>query len=148
MGLAVLELLTASCTDARSSMRDRRPTTSASRTPRATVAPVPMAEPGELVEAACGDSTESGALRCSEGAATRRGDTLSIMLPDGRSVTHVNRPVEGEQELSYQYGGRLGGSSGTPTFHILDVHANDANAVELINARTGTFVTIDRKSVV
>lgn len=116
---------------------------------RAAAAPTPAAALGPIdgtpelaVDAACGDSLETAALRCAEGAVTRRGDTLTIVLSDGRTVTRRDNAAHDDAFVSFGYAGRMGGASGTPIFHILDVVSSDAYAVELINARTGDSVTV------
>jgi hypothetical protein len=124
------------CADTRSARRTPRPAATARP---AVVVP---SGPVEVLEAACGDTLEAGALRCAEGAAVRRGDTLALMLPDGRIVQRLDNREEGDGFVSFGYAGRLGGSSGTPVFHMLDVEGRDWRAVELINARTGDSLAI------
>jgi hypothetical protein len=135
-----LALAVGACADTRPVAR----TPKVAATPRPASAPtvVPAGGPVEVVEAACGDSLESGALRCAEGAAVRRGDTLAIMLADGRVIQRLDNRVEGDGFVSFTYAGRLGGSSGTPVFHMLDVAGPESWAVELINARTGDSVVL------
>ena len=113
-------------------------------TPRAATAPtvVPAGGPVEAMEPACADSVESGALACAEGAVVRRGDSLAIMLVDGRSIYRVDNRLMGDAFVSFTYAGRFGGSSGTPTFHMLDITGPESVAVELINARTGDSVVV------
>jgi hypothetical protein len=135
-----LVLAVGACADTRSGSRSSRRAATPRPTSAATV--VPAGGPIETVEAACGDSLESGALHCAEGAVVRRGDTLAIMLHDGRTVHRVENRLMGDDFVSFAYAGRLGGSSGTPVFHIIDITGPESWATELINARTGDSVVV------
>jgi hypothetical protein len=53
------------------------------------------------------------------------------------AVQRVDHPEDGENYVRFRYTGRMGGGSGTPTFHILDLHFYETGGVELINAATG-----------
>jgi hypothetical protein len=64
------------------------------------------------------------------------------MLVDGRSIHRVNNRLMGDDFVSFTYAGRLGGSSGTPVFHVIDITGPASWAVELINARTGDSVVV------
>jgi hypothetical protein len=142
-GAVVLALVLAvgACADTRPGSRSSR--RAATPIPRpAPIATVSPSGPVELVEASCSDTLESGALRCAEGAAVRRGDTLAIMLHDGRTVQRLDNRLVGDAFVSFAYAGRLGGSSGTPVFHMLEVQGPGSWAVELINARTGDSVVV------
>jgi hypothetical protein len=85
----------------------------------------------------CSDTSETAALRCSKGAATRRGDTLLIGLSGVGAVHRADNLDGGEMYMRFQYFGRLGGGSGTPAFHVIDFAGYESGAVELINAATG-----------
>jgi hypothetical protein len=137
--LLALGLVVGACADTRSASRSSR--REAPR-PALTATVIPAGGPVETVEPACGDSLESGALRCADGAVVRRGDSLAILLADGRSVSRVDNRLMGDAFVSFIYAGRLGGSSGTPAFHMIDITGPETWAVELINARTGDSVVI------
>ena len=113
----------------------------AAPTPAAALGPVDNT-PELAVDAACSDSVESAALRCAEGAASRHGDTLAIALTEGGTVTRIDEANAGEQSVSYGYAGRIGGASGTPVFHLVDMTSGDGYTVELINARTGDSLSV------
>jgi hypothetical protein len=94
------------------------------------------------------DTTETAAMQCAQGAASRIADTLQILLATGKVRRRVDRPVQGEMELFYRYAGRIGGSSGGPAYHVLSVHANDSNWMELINALTGDSLAVNGQPII
>lgn len=88
------------------------------------------------------DTTETAAMKCGAGAASRIADTLQILLASGPVVKRVDRPQEDVSMVVYRYAGRIGGSSGAPAFHVLDVYGYDNSWVEMINALTGDVLRV------
>jgi hypothetical protein len=88
------------------------------------------------------DSVEQAAMSCAEGAVSRIGDTLVIRLTGVGFRKLVDQPREGDGSVLFRYAGRIGGSSGTPAFHVIDVHEGRRAAAALINALTGDSVTV------
>jgi hypothetical protein len=94
------------------------------------------------------DSLEHTAMRCADGAASRIGDTLVIRLTGVGFRKLVDQPRGGDSSLAFRYAGRIGGSSGTPAFHVIDVHDGRRAASVLLNALTGDSVTVARHPVI
>lgn len=116
--------------------RDRRHDTAA------TPDSLPSMMSSSAVAPVCTDSVETAALACSMGAATRHGDTLVIELSGVGVVRRVNDTTEGDHYVRYQYAGRMGAGSGTPTYHILNVAYYESSGVELINALSGDSLSL------
>jgi hypothetical protein len=106
--------------------------------------PIPLARD----ECFTTDTTETAAMKCAEGAASRIDDTLQILLSSGRVLRRVDRPQEDENYLRYRYAGRIGGSSGFPAFHLLDGRAYEAMWVEMINTLTGDSLDVMARPVI
>jgi hypothetical protein len=87
-------------------------------------------------------TTEADAMRCGQGAIKRRGDTLVIELSGTGVRKRVDVPAEGESYVSYRYAGRIGGSGGTPAFHVVDARGYETEWVELVNAATGDSLVV------
>jgi hypothetical protein len=104
-----------------------------------TVTPSVTYEP---VAAFCTDTSESAAMRCAQGVATRSGDTIILRLTNVGAAKRVDNPAEGDGYRRYYYAGRFGGDNGTPAFHILDVRNYEGGAIELINAATGDSLVV------
>ena len=133
LAIAVTTLALA-CGDMR---RDARHTT-----PDVTPESLPSMLSSSAVAPFCSDTGETMALKCGEGAVTRHGDTLVVALSDVGAVKRINDTTAGEGYVRYQYAGRMGGGSGTPAYHILDVGHYESAGVELINAASGDSVYI------
>jgi hypothetical protein len=133
------------CGDARRRDRPR----AAEPTPPAAAAQAGVpTEPA--VDACFGTDTaeataEVQAIRCGQGAIKRRGDTLVIELAGTGLRTRVDQPSEGESYVSYRYAGRIGGSGGTPAFHVIDAHGYETEWVELVNAATGDSLVVSAR---
>lgn len=130
----VVTTLTLACGDVR---RESRRTT-----PVAAPEPLPSMLSSSAVAPFCSDTSETTAIRCGEGAVNRHGDTLVIALSGIGAVKRVNDTTDGESYVRYQYAGRMGGGSGTPAYHILDVGHYESAGVELVNAASGDSVFI------
>ena len=115
---------------------ERRPTLKERAAAQDAIAP-PAPVAYEPVNAFCTDTSEATAMRCAEGVAMRKGDTVVIRLSNVGAAKRVDDPTEGAAYRRYYYAGRFGGDNGTPAFHILDLRTRDGGAVELINAATG-----------
>jgi hypothetical protein len=123
--------------------------------PAVTPAPVTTVVNTELVpmppvrdECFATDSTETAAMKCADGAASRIADTLQILLSSGRVMRRVDRTQDGESMRTYRYAGRIGGSSGAPAFHVLDGRSNDAFWAEMINALTGDSLVVASRPLI
>ena len=100
------------------------------------------AAPVEPVAAFCTDSSESAAMRCAEGVASRSGDTVIIRLSNVGASKRADHPAQDNAYRRYYYAGRFGGENGTPAFHILDIRNFEGGAIELINAATGDSLLV------
>jgi hypothetical protein len=131
--------LALACADARSLARQRF---RGADLPIATQTSLPSMITPAFVMPFCSDSAEAAALRCSEGAASRAGDTLVIRLSGIGAVRRVDRREPADALVRYLYVGRLGGTTGTAAFHLVEVQSPQLRAVELVNAASGdsTFV--------
>lgn len=130
----LLAMLPRGCGDMRrESRRDAAP---------ATPEPLPSMLSSSAVAPFCSDTSETVAFKCGEGAVTRRGDTLVIALSGIGVVKRASDSTDGEHYVRYQYAGRMGGGSGPPAYHVLDVAHYEAAGIELINAATGDSVLI------
>ena len=130
----LLATLTTMCSD----MRRESRRTSAPVTPE----PLPSMLSSSAVAPFCSDTSETTAFKCGDGAVVRHGDTLVIALSGIGAVKRVDDSTDGESYVRYQYAGRMGGGSGTPAYHILDVGHYESAGIELINAATGDSVLI------
>ncbi|HEY2066554.1 MAG TPA: hypothetical protein VGG84_11390 [Gemmatimonadaceae bacterium] len=110
--------------------------------PPVTAESLPSMLSSSAVAPFCSDTGETAAMRCGEGAVMRHGDTLVIALSGIGAVKRVNDTADGERYVRYQYAGRMGGGSGTPAYHILDVGHYESAGVELVNAASGDSVFI------
>lgn len=79
---------------------------------------------------------ERAALRCAEGAVTRVGDTLSLLLVNGTLRQFVNSA--GREASDYwSYDGLLRGRGGAPSFHLLSQSNGEWGGALLLDAATG-----------
>src|SRR2546423_522301 len=127
-------MLTTMCSDLRRE--------SSRTSPPVTPEPLPSMLSSSAVAPFCSDTTEMIALKCGEGAVARHGDTLVIGLPGVGVVKRIDASTDGESYVRSQYAGRMGGGSGTPAYHILDVGHYESAGIELINAASGDSVLI------
>ncbi len=88
------------------------------------------------------DTSEASAMTCAAGAASRIADTMQILLSNGRVVRRVDVPSDDENRVVFRYSGRIGGSSGGPAYHVLDISGYESTATELINAQTGDSLIV------
>lgn len=130
----LLATLPRGCSDLRRGSRTAAP---------AAAEPLPSMLSSSAVAPFCSDTSETVAVKCGEGAVTRRGDTLVIALSGIGVVKRVSDSTDGGHYVRYQYAGRMGGGgSGTPAYHVVDVAHYEAAGIELINAASGDSVLI------
>ena len=147
-GVALLAAcLALACTDTRRARSlDQRVAARAAAKSAASAAAAATAASGaaqvEPVAAFCTDSSESAAMRCAEGVASRSGDTVIIRLSNVGASKRADHPAQDGAYRRYYYAGRFGGENGTPAFHILDVRNFEGGAIELINAATGDSLLV------
>jgi hypothetical protein len=122
------------CSDVRSESRHTNPPVAADS--------LPSMLSSSAVAPFCSDTGETAAFKCGEGAVARHGDTLVIALSGTGVVKRVNDTTNTESYVRYQYAGRMGGGSGTPAYHILDVGHYESAGVELVNAASGDSVLV------
>jgi hypothetical protein len=120
------------------------PVTTVVKTELASMAPVR----DECFTTDTTDTTETAAMKCADGAASRIADTLQILLSSGRVLRRVDRSLDSESMRTYRYAGRIGGSSGAPALHVLDGHSNDALWAEMINALTGDSLVVASRPLI
>ena len=148
MGVAFLgTCLLLACTDTRRQRASAE--RAAARAARSAKTPATAAQEAanaalsiEPVAAFCTDSSESAAMRCAEGVASRSGDTVIIRLSNVGASKRADHPAQDAAYRRYYYAGRFGGENGTPAFHILDVRNFEGGAIELINAATGDSLLV------
>jgi hypothetical protein len=126
--------------------------------PKVVTPPVAALSPSQVIATApvrdecfttdATDTTETAAMKCAEGAASRIADTLQILLSSGRVVKRVDNPQDGESYVRVRYAGRIGGSSGAPAFHVLDGYGYKNHWAEVTNALTGDSLLVATRPVI
>lgn len=92
----------------------------------------------------CWDSVEARAIACSNRSAHRVGDTLFVSLANGRTLTLVDDPPDGEAPSGYQYAGRLP----DPPLQIIEHVGGEASpSFEFISERSARSVTANDRPV-